>query len=239
MTHAQTHTPARIALPRMREKNVRTEPPLVPFVVQREGEEAAPDNLLLTTLGPGRYRLRYADEDPRDRDLRGVLWARCSFGKVDDLGVPVGRPQWRMMHPLRQRGTMQALRCQVCTDPARTPLGYIFLAGPDTVDPADPVILTNQPPVCARHARPAADLCPHLTHRPMVLLAQSAPLYGVNGVGYGYGEQGVQVVHQPEGPIPYGHALLFTVLASQLVRRLSSFRLVDLDELLWELERTA
>jgi len=238
MTHAQPHTPARTALSRLREKNVRTEPPLVPFVVQREGEEAAPDNLLLTTLGPGRYRLRYADEDPRDRDLRGVLWARCSFDAVDDLGVPVGRPQWRMMHPLRQRGTMQALRCQVCTDPARTPLGYIFLAGPDAVDPSQPVILTNQPPVCARHARPAADLCPHLTRNPMVLLAQSAPLYGVNGVGYGYGEQGLQVVARPKGPIPYSHALLPTVLASQLVRRLSSFRLVDLDELLWELERT-
>ena len=136
---------------------------------------------------------------------------------------------------------MQARGCQVCTDPARTPLGYIFLAGPDTVDPADPVILTNQPPVCARHARPAADLCPHLTHRPMVLLAQSAPLYGVNGVGYGYGygEQGVQVVARPKGPIPYGHELLSTVLASQLVRRLSSFRTVDLNELLRELERTA
>ncbi|MGW4101805.1 hypothetical protein [Streptomyces sp. NPDC004976] len=238
MTHPQTHTPARTALSRLREKNVRTEPPLVPFVVQREGEEAAPDNLLLTTLGSGRYRLRYADEDPRDRDLRGVLWARCSFGAVDDLGVPVGRPQWRMMHPLRQRGTMQALRCQICTDPARTPLGYIFLAGPGTVDPEQSVILTNQPPVCGRHARPAADLCPHLARTPMVLLAQSAPLYGVNGVGYGYGEQGVQVVARPKGPIPYGHALLPTVLASQLVRRLSSFRLVDLDELLWELERT-
>ncbi|MER6406897.1 hypothetical protein ABT269_25945 [Streptomyces viridosporus] len=239
MTHAQAQAPAHTALPRMRENTVRAEPPLVPFVIQREGEEAAPDNLLLTALGPGRYRLRYADEDPRDRDLRGVLWARCSFGAADALGMPTGRPQWRMMHPLRQRGTMQALRCQVCTDLARTPLGYIFLAGPDTVDPKDPVILTNQPPVCARHARPAADLCPHLTRRPMVLLAQSAPLYGVNGVGYGYGEQGVQVVHRPEGPIPYGHALLSTVLASQLVRRLSSFRLVDLDELLWELERTA
>lgn len=97
----------------------------------------------------------------------------------------------------------------------------------------------NQPPVCARHARTAADLCPHLTRDPMVLLAQGAPLYGVNGVGYGYGSQGVQVVERPAGPIPYGHPLLPTVLASQMVRRLSSFRLVGLDELLWELERAA
>ncbi|MFE2621115.1 hypothetical protein ACFXKH_13165 [Streptomyces caelestis] len=230
-----THT----ASSRTRENTVRPEPPLVPFVIQREGEEAAPDNLLLVPLKPGRYRLRYADEDPRDRDLRGVLWARCSFGEVDDLGQPTGRPQWRMMHPLRQRGTMQALRCQVCAEPARTPLGHIFLAGPGTVDPDDPMILTNQPPVCPRHARTATDLCPHLTGDPTVLLARSAPLYGVNGVGYGYGGQGVQVVQRPEGPIPYGHPLLPTVLASQMVRRLSSFRLVDLGELLWELERAA
>lgn len=218
---------------------MRTEPSLIPFVIQREGEEAAPDNLLLSPLGgPGRYRLYYADEDPQDRDSRGVLWARCSFGAVDDLRVPVGRPQWRMMHPLRQRGTMQTLRCQVCAEPARTPLGFIFLAGPDTVDPEDPMILTNQPPVCARHARPAAELCPHLTPDPMVFLAQSAPLYGVNGVGYGYRDQGVQVVARPDGPIPYGHPLLPTVLASQMVRRLSSFRLMSLNQLLWELKHT-
>ncbi|MFF9221854.1 hypothetical protein [Streptomyces viridosporus] len=236
MTHARTPAPA-ITPPR--ENIVRAEPSLVPFVIQREGEEAAPANLMLATLGPGRYQLRYTDEDPRDRDLRGVLWGRCSFGPVDDSKMPTGRPQWRLMHPFRQRLTMQALRCQVCAEPARTPLGYVFLAGPAAVDPHRVPVLTNQPPVCARHARPAADLCPHLTRRPMVLLTQSAPLYGVNGVVYGYGDQGVQVVHRPEGPIPYGHALLSTVLASQLVRRLSSFRLVDLDELLWELERTA
>lgn len=218
---------------------MRTEPPLVPFVVQREGEEAAPDNLELTTLGPGRYRLRYVDEDPRDRDLRSVLWARCSFGPVDDLGRPTGRPQWRLMHPLRQRGTMQTLRCQVCAEPARTPLGFVFLTGPGTVAPDDPMILTNQPPVCPRHASATAESCPHLTLDPMVLLAQSAPLYGVNGVGYGYGDQGVQVVQRPAGPIPYGHELLPTVLASQMVRRLSSFRTMSLPQLLWELERAA
>lgn len=42
-----THT----ASPRTSENTVRTEPLLVPFVIQREGEEAAPDNLLLTPTG--------------------------------------------------------------------------------------------------------------------------------------------------------------------------------------------
>ncbi|GGV57903.1 hypothetical protein GCM10010294_05000 [Streptomyces griseoloalbus] len=99
MTHL--HAPARIALPRLRENTMRSDLPLVPFVVQREGEDSAPANLLLSPLGAGRYQLSYADEDPRDRDLRGVLWARCSFGEVDDLGVPTGKPQWRLMeHPV-------------------------------------------------------------------------------------------------------------------------------------------
>lgn len=216
---------------------MRTMPALVPFVIQREGEDAAPNNLMLATLGPGRHRLCYADEDPRDRDLRGVLWGRCSFNPVDEHKMPTGKPQWRLMHPFRQRMTMQAMRCQVCAEPARTPLGYIFLAGPGAVGPEQTQVLTAQPPVCARHVRASAELCPHLHGRPMVFLAQSAPLYGVHGVLYGYGGLGVQVMGRPEEPLPYGHPNLSTFLASQLVRRLSSFRLVDLNELLQELKR--
>ena len=225
-------------MPRTRKPTVRPDSRVVPFVIQREGEEAAPDNLRLTPLGGGRYRLGYADEDPRDRDLRGVLWARCSFGPVDDREQPTGRPQWRLMHPLRQRGCMQTMRCQVCAGPARTPLGWIFLVGPDTVDPSAEPILTNQPPVCPEHARTAAELCPHLTSEPMVFLARSAPLYGVNGVGYGIRDGNVQVVERPAGPLPYGHPLLPTVLASQMVRRLGVFRLLTLGELFTELDRT-
>lgn len=51
-------------MPRTRKPTVRPDSRVVPFVIQREGEEAAPDNLRLTPLGGGRYRLGYADEDP-------------------------------------------------------------------------------------------------------------------------------------------------------------------------------
>lgn len=64
-------------------------------------------------------------------------------------------------------------------------------------------------------------------------------MYGVHGTLYGYGENSVRVVAQPEEPLPYGHANLPTLLASQLVRRLGSFRLVDLDELMRELSAAA
>ncbi|WP_369228859.1 hypothetical protein AB5J56_00430 [Streptomyces sp. R21] len=143
------------------------------------------------------------------------------------------------MHPYRQMMTMQALRCQVCAEPARTRLGFIFLTGPRDADPHQATILTNQPPVCAQHARAAARLCPHLEGNPMVFLARSAPLYGVHGTLYGYGEHGVQVVAQPDAPLPFGHPNLPTLLASQLVRRLSSFRVVGLDELMLELTERA
>jgi hypothetical protein len=216
-----------------------TEPGLVPYITQRQGEEAAPANLVLHPVRGGGYRLSYLDEEPEDRDLRGVLWARCSFNPVDESGMPLGAPQWRMMHPARQRATMQALRCQVCHQPARTPLGYVFLAGPRDVDPDGPLVLTNQPPVCPRHVRAAARLCPHLREDPMVFLALSAPLYGVHGVLYGYGEDGVQVMASPDAPLPYGHPNLATFLASQLVRRLGSFRVVDLEELLHALRHAA
>ncbi|MGI5372697.1 hypothetical protein ACQEV2_00170 [Streptomyces sp. CA-251387] len=213
-----------------------TESSLVPYVTLREGEEGAPANLLITPKRPGnRLQLRYADEERDDRDIRGVLWARCSQTPRDERGMPTGMPRWKLMHPSRQRETMQELRCQVCVKRARTPLGFIFLAGPNDYEPDATSIITGQPPVCAKHARAAARLCPHLDGRPMVFITRSAPLYGVHGTLYGYGEDGVQVVAAPDHPLPYGHPNLPTLLASQLVRRLNSFRLVDLEELLEEL----
>jgi len=216
-----------------------TEPALGPFITQREGEDAAPANLIIHRH-PSGPRLYYRDEDPRDRPLRGVLWARCGFNPVDDRKLPTGVPQWKLMHPYRQMITMLPMRCQVCTEQARTPLGFIFLAGPEDEDPTKPTILTNQPPVCPKHARAAAALCPHLEENPMVFLARSAPLYGVHGTLYGLtADNEVHVVAQPDHPLPFGHPNLPTLLASQLVRRLSSFRVVGLDELLRDLRLAA
>ncbi|GGQ97599.1 hypothetical protein [Streptomyces asoensis] len=204
---------------------------LVPFITHREGEDAAPDNLILLPHSDGRLHLHYLDEDPRDRDIHGVLWARCSFNPIDPHGQPTGRPLFKLMHPYRQLMTMQMLHCQVCTAPARTPLGLIFLAGPHDHTGA-PQVLTNQPPVCARHVRTAARLCPHLDGTPTVYLAQSAPLYGATGTLYGLGTHGTQPIAQPGPPLPYSHPDMSCFLASQQIRRLASFRSVGLEELL-------
>ncbi|MFE7235914.1 hypothetical protein ACWCRF_36800 [Streptomyces sp. NPDC002405] len=216
-----------------------TETRLIPFITQRKGEEAAPDNLVIYRHASG-PRLYYRDEDPRDRPMRGILWARCGFNPTDRHRMPTGEPQWKLMHPYRQMMTMQALRCQVCSRKARTPLGFIFLAGPKDEDPTQSTIYTNQPPVCPKHARAAAALCPYLEKNPMVLLARSAPLYGVGGVIYGLtADNQVHVVARPDHALPFGHPNIPTLLASQLIRRLSSFRVVDMGELLRELQLTA
>ncbi|MGW5248814.1 hypothetical protein ACWEQN_34240, partial [Streptomyces sp. NPDC004129] len=149
---------------------------LVPYITSREGEH--PDLLLSLrgTHGPdGRLQLGYWDELREDRDLRGVLWGRCSQTIGAD-GLPTGRPRWRMVHPSRQRECMEQLRCQVCAHSARTRHGIIFLAGPGEVQPEQAVVRTAQPPVCLKHARAAAEQCPHLDGRPTVFLVQSAPL---------------------------------------------------------------
>jgi hypothetical protein len=210
---------------------------VIPFITQRKGEEAGLANLyLLKHRAKDELRLFYGDEDPRDRPLQGMLWARCAF-TMDDQGMPIGEPQWKFMHPYRQMATMLAKRCQICTRPARTPLGWIFLAGPKDEDPTAPLIWTNQPPVCARHVRTTAKLCPHMEESPMVFLAGSAPLYGVMGTLYDLmpGNQ-VQVVETPDEPVKFDDPRAPRVLASQLVRRLSSFRVLSVEELLRELE---
>ncbi|MET8102424.1 hypothetical protein ABZV29_39300 [Streptomyces sp. NPDC005236] len=76
--------------------------------------------------------------------------------------------------------------------------------------------------------------------QPMVFLVLSAPLYGVSGVLYGrLASGGLHVVARPDFAVQYGSPDLATVLASQMIRRLSSFRVLTVDELLHLLEPAA
>ncbi|GGV68379.1 hypothetical protein GCM10010277_77610 [Streptomyces longisporoflavus] len=63
------------------------------------------------------------------------------------------------------------------------------------------------------------------------LLAQSAPLYGVIGTPHAYTVNGVTVLAADDVPVPYGNPALRWFPASQLVRTLWSFRVVDLDDI--------
>lgn len=79
----------------------------------------------------------------------------------------------------------------------------VFLAGPHDHTPGTAEVLTNHPPLCARHVNTAARLCPHLDGNTTVYLAQSAPLHGATGTLQGLGTHGVQPpLPSPERPCP-------------------------------------
>ncbi|OKK02381.1 hypothetical protein AMK26_22180 [Streptomyces sp. CB03234] len=204
---------------------------IVPYITAREGEEAESLLNLRVRLGPDRRpRLAYVDEEPPDRDLRGVLWARYSMSLGND-GMPTGTPRWRLVHPLRQRSTMALLRCQVCTVQLKRSDGILFLETADDLDYTGPV-KTAQPPVCLAHARMAASRCPRLRRKGHVaLLARRFPLYGVIGTAYQYGPNGIQALSGTDRPLPYSHPQIGWFLASQLVRELRDYEVVKLDDL--------
>ncbi|MEV1025306.1 hypothetical protein [Streptomyces sp. NPDC050264] len=212
---------------------------IVPYITVRRGEEADKQRHLCVRPGPdGRQRLAWVNEGPGDRDLRDVLWGRVS----SSLGVdrrPEGAPRWQLVHPARQRETMLYLQCQVCVTrvrdvrrrdaPTARP-GVLFLAaeGADLTRP----VRTAQPPVCIEHARLSAESCPHLVRKGHIaLLARRYRLYGVIGTPYEQTGQGLRPQPSDDTPVPYGDPRLRWFLASQLVRELSDFDVVDLADL--------
>ncbi|MER6131894.1 hypothetical protein [Streptomyces sp. NPDC001815] len=201
---------------------------LVPYITSRKGEKPGRLADLKVVRGFDRKSgLGYQNERPEDRDVRGALWGRCSE-KIGPLGMPVGEPQWRMVHPRRQRRVMERLLCQVCTRSAKTPDGYIFLAGPDeNLDHK----LVAQPPVCLGHVRASAEQCGHLKGRPKVFLVRSAPLYGVLGIRYQISRHGFKALPATKEPLPYGHAGQPWFLASQMVRSLNDATLLRINDL--------
>ncbi|MER6616291.1 hypothetical protein [Streptomyces xantholiticus] len=203
---------------------------VVPYITAREGEAGD----LLAALrasfgGDGRSRLGYWDETPEDRGPRGELWGRCS----QDLGtdrLPQGRPRWRMVHPARQRETMMKLLCQVCVGPTKVGKAHLFLESSQRL-PSDKPVLTAQPPICPAHAPAAVEQCPHLRNGHTALLVHSAPLHGVIGTPYQWSASGLQTLPGDDEPLPYTSPMLRWFLASQLVRTIRDYTVVDLDDL--------
>ncbi|MFF5860889.1 hypothetical protein ACFY8B_35730 [Streptomyces sp. NPDC012751] len=211
-----------------------TEPRLAPYVTLRDREKKAAGTLAMDLAAPGRPRLYYRDEHPADRDNRGVLWVRYSQRQRDPHGMPTGRPRPHLLHPLRQRETMFGLKCAVCLAPARTPLGWIFLKGPDELWSQDDLVLTAHPPVCPEHVQEAAHAFPHLKGRPLVYLSASAPSYGVHGMVCEVGRSPEHELRFEDTTrlLPYGHARLPTFLASQMVRQLADFEVITVRDLM-------
>lgn len=127
---------------------------VVPWVTRWSGE--VNDELLSVGVAGG--RVIYGDESVIDRDDHGVLWTRFRAGRK-------GTPEFKAVHPGRQRQGVLAPRCQTCGVVLRDqdalwpvksrdiPLDVAALAGSLT---------TSDPPLCQRCAPLSAQLCPFL-----------------------------------------------------------------------------
>ncbi|GGV58929.1 hypothetical protein [Streptomyces spectabilis] len=210
-----------------------THPKTVPYITARVGEDCESAASLRAGLGPdGRRRLAYRGERRGDRNAWGVLWARCAQAPRDKHRMPMGEPRGSLMHPSRQRETMQHLLCQVCGRPARTQEGVVFLAGPTDHGPHDTSVITCQPPVCPRHAPVAVGLCPLLDGTPDVFLTASCPMHGALGTPYAADAAGeLRALPPPERPVRYEAPGLEWLLATHLARRLRSFRRISLHDI--------
>lgn len=214
-------------------KRTATTKRLVPYITSRKGEYGVLDSELTLDVDTfGRTRLAYHNETPDDRGPRGELWGRCAQ-TLDASGRPTGKPQWRLVHPTRQREAMSQLRCQIGFCPAETSGGYLFLAGAaEPHRPGEPV-RTAQPPVCLAHARPSVEQCKHLREKGHVaFLARETTVWGVVGTRYRFTQSGLEPLPgQDDEPLPYEHPQLGWFLASQLVRELRDYDVVNLDDL--------
>lgn len=193
---------------------------VVPYITVWSGEPT-PDPQV---IGRGRSGIGYSDETLVDRDDRDVLWTRRPSHPT------YGRPQYRLVHPLRQRRAMRRLICQVCAQPAdRNEHGVLWLLRDHREDwPNWPEGIANTyPPVCLPCARLSIRQCPALRDGHVAIRARRFPLSGVYGLRY---------VPARPFPVPvedvvvgYDDPAVRWVLAAQLVRSLFDCTFVTLD----------
>ncbi|GAA3849882.1 hypothetical protein [Streptomyces sedi] len=197
----------------------------VPYAAHWTGEKVTASRVVSRVDGAG---IRYVDETAADRDAFGVLWGRLANAPG------AGRPDFRSLHPARQRHTQAERLCQVCAKPAsHNRDGWLFLVNEDEAShdaggqhTTHDGTLTTKPPVCLPCARLAVQHCPHLTH-PLGVRARRPRIWGVFGTFYTPTPEGRLRPHH-DHHLPYGHRALAWFLASQLVTELKRCTTVDL-----------
>lgn len=214
-----------------------TSRPLLHYVTKREGEQAADLSTLEIAWGRARrpVGIRWQDPEPQDWDSRGVLWVRTSQN-IDVDGRLWGKPRFALMHPARQRETMQDLRCSVCCGPpSHTAEGYLFLLEPE--DSPVEGRLTTQPPLCLPHALEGVRRCSHLRDGWTLVRSRVPRLFGVYGGIARRLPDGSLDVQQHAGPDGRDIPIAYTarevtpwVMASQMLRRLTKVTDVRLED---------
>jgi hypothetical protein len=172
-------------------------------------------------------RISYMYESPGDRDENDILWYRNRSLQGQ------GRPEFKVVHPQRQKEKMTRLRCQVCAGPAdRTSDGVLWLLTPDYDDdwinwPENAAV--EEPPVCRSCARRAMRQCPALRRRAALVRVRNCPIVGVRGAFYVPGWPFARPVDQVF--MRFSDPAIGWVRASALLRELHGCTAVSADEL--------
>ncbi|MCP9945989.1 hypothetical protein LUX12_16225 [Streptomyces somaliensis] len=87
--------------------------------------------------------------------------------------------------------------------------------------------------MCLKHLRPAIELCPHLRRGHIAFRARATSPWSVIGTRYRLTATGLEPlpVDDDDAPVAYGHPQLGWFLASQLIRELRDYEVVNLDDL--------
>jgi hypothetical protein len=192
---------------------------VVPYITAWSDEEPLPnDVIVLPGVGVG-----FADETPRDRDSKGVLWTRVPSRPGQ------GRPLFGQVHSRRQHRAMRRLLCQVCGCPAdRNRDGVLWLLRDHREDWANwPEDMANtEPPVCMTCAVLATRMCPALRSGHVAVRVRRFPISAVRGVRY---RQAGRLLLLTEATVALNDTAIRWTRAAHLVRSLRDCTVVDLD----------
>ncbi|MFD3590494.1 hypothetical protein [Streptomyces sp. NPDC058683] len=151
---------------------------LVPYITAWSAESVPQPRVERRITGAGEG-IGFEDEDPRTDRRYGVLCIRST------LTPGRGEPEFRLIHPHRQRRAMDHSLCQVCSGPTvgtRADGRTLYLLG--GARPIAEGETTAAPPVHPSCAIEATENCPPLRRGHAAALVERATLYGVAGVIY-------------------------------------------------------
>jgi hypothetical protein len=163
----------------LNQDSVRKSRDLVPYVTSWSAEQDLLD-IVVERRGTG---IAYLEESIHDRH-GGVLWYRVAHNPGN------GRPDFKKVHPARQRRAMIRLLCQVCGgDVGRTVDGVLWLMALGETDdgnwPDYPEgVAAVEPPTCSACVRKALRMCPALRQGAIVFRVKECPVVGVRGALY-------------------------------------------------------